>query len=99
MPDILTTLHCAAGDTDAIVEAVRAVTRAPLHVRSETVHGRDFADAKTAEMVTATLKRSSIECVTDSVDGPAILEAARGAGRRSPVRWHQTAVLARGRFE
>ena len=81
------------------MDAVRSVTRVPLHVRTETVHGRDFGDARAAEKVTATLKRSAIECVADSEDSAHILQAVKGASRRSPVRWHQTAVLARGRFE
>lgn len=99
MPDILLTLHCSATDTDAIVDAIRGVSRAPLHVRAETVHGRDFADARTAEQVTATLKRSAVECVEEEQMIEAIIEAAKSAKRRSPVRWQQTPILARGRFE
>lgn len=99
MPDILLTLHCASADTDAIIEAIRGASRAPIHVRAEAVHGRDFADARTAEQVTATLKRSAIECVEDALRIDAIIEAAASAKRRSPVRWHQTPILARGRFE
>lgn len=99
MPDILLTLHCASSDADAIVKALRSATRAPLHVRSETVHGRDFADAKTAEQVTATLRRSAIECVEDDAAIAGILEAAKAAKRGFALRWHQTPVLSRGRFE
>ena len=98
MPDILLPLHCSATDTDAIVDAIRGVSRAPLHVRAETVHGRDFADAKTAEQVTATLKRSAVECVEDEQMIEEIIGAAMSAKRRSPVRWQQTPILARGRF-
>jgi hypothetical protein len=98
MPEILLTIHCAAADTECLVDAIRSVTRAPVHVRAEIVHGRDFADAKTAEQVTATLKRSAIELVDSAQALDDILQAVDGAKRRSPVRWYQTPVTARGRF-
>lgn len=98
MPDFLLTIHCAAADTECLVDAIRAVTRAPVHVRAEIVHGRDFADAKTAEQVTATLKRSAIALVEGAQALDAILQAVERAKRRFPVRWHQTPVTARGRF-
>jgi hypothetical protein len=99
MPDTLLTIHCATVDTDSIVTAMRTVTRAPIHVRAETVHGRDFGDARSHELVTATLKRSAIECVDDDSAIAGILAAVEAAKRRSPVRWHHTPVTARGRFE
>jgi hypothetical protein len=99
MPDVLLTLHCADTDTDAIVDAIRGVSRAPIHVRAETVRGRDFTDARAPEQVTATLKRSSVVCVEDAQMVEAIIESAKSAKRRSPVRWHQTPVIASGRFE
>ncbi|MDI1295843.1 MAG: DUF3240 family protein [bacterium] len=98
MTEVLLTIHCAAGDTDTLIEAIRATTRVPLHVRAETVHGRDFGDAKTSEQVTATLKRSAIELVELATAIDAILEAIGKAKRRSPVRWYQTPVMARGRI-
>ncbi len=98
MTDILLTIHCNAADTESLVEAMRAATRVPLHVRAETVHGRDFDDAKTSEQVTATLKRSAIELVEDAAAIDAILQAIGEAKRRSPVRWYQTPVMARGRI-
>lgn len=99
MTDVLLTIHCAAGDTEGLIEAIRTTSRAPLHVRAETVHGRDFGDAKTSEQVTATLKRSAIELVERAAAMDAILQAVSAAKRRSPLRWYQTPVMARGRIE
>ncbi|MBA3054915.1 MAG: DUF3240 domain-containing protein [Sphingomonadales bacterium] len=98
MTDVVLTIHCAAADTESLVDAMRTATRAPLHVRAETVHGRDFGDAGPSEQVTATLKRSAIELVEDAAAIDTILQAVGAAKRRSPVRWHQTPVVARGRI-
>lgn len=99
MADILLTIHCATSDTEVLTDAIRTATGAPLNVRAETVHGRDFADARTAERVTATLKRSAIECIEDATGVEAILRAVELSKRQYPVRWHQTPILTRGRFE
>jgi predicted P-loop ATPase len=85
-------------DTDAVLDAMRTVSRAPLHVRAETVRGHDFGDAAAAEQVTAELKRSAIECVDDEAIVLAIIEAVSCTKRRSPVRWHLTPVTVRGRM-
>ncbi|EIZ79603.1 hypothetical protein WSK_1810 [Novosphingobium sp. Rr 2-17] len=98
MTEILLTIHCATMDTPSLIDAIRTVTRVPLHVRAEIVHGRDFADAQASEQVTATLKRSAIELIEVASAMDSILQAAGEAKRRSAVRWHQTAVLARGRM-
>lgn len=99
MTEVLLTIHCAAGDTESLIEAIRTTSRVPLHVRAETVHGRDFGGAKTSEQVTATLKRSAIELVELLPAMEAILKAVGAAKRRSSVRWYQTPVMARGRIE
>ncbi len=98
MSDVLLTLHCAAVDTDSVIDALRQATRVPVHVRAETVHGRDFEDAHAHEQVTATLRRSAIELVASEAALPAIMAAVDAAKRRSPVRWHVTPVSARGRI-
>ncbi|CAN5297807.1 hypothetical protein BH10PSE13_BH10PSE13_15450 [soil metagenome] len=98
MPDVLLTLYCATADADSLIDALRTVTRTPLHMRIETVHGRDFRDAGASEQVTATLDRSAIECVEDEAAITTILETAAAARRRSPLRWHMTPVIARGRI-
>lgn len=98
MTDVLLTFHCARVDTDDIVDAIRTATTAPLHVRDEVVHGRDFGDAKATEQVSATLKRTAIEFVEDETAVAAILATVGAAKRRSPVRWHLTPVSARGRI-
>jgi hypothetical protein len=99
MADILLTIHCATSDTEVLTDAIRSACSAPLHVRAETVHGRNFADARTSEQVTATLKRSAIECVEEASGVEAILRAVGLSNRQFPVRWHQTPILARGRLE
>lgn len=99
MAELLLTLHCARLDVEAVVEAVRAVSRVPVHVRDEAVHGRDFGDASTAERVTGELRRAAVELVVAGEDVAAVVEAARTARRRLPVRWHTVAVVASGRIE
>lgn len=98
MADVLLTLHCAAADADSLVDAIRTATRAPVHVRAETVHGRDFGDAGAAEQVTATLHRCAIECIDDEAAIQAILTTVAATRRRAPLRWHLTPVTARGRI-
>ncbi len=98
MAEVLLTLHCATLDAEPIIEAVRSLSRAPVHLRAEDVRGRDFADARTAEQVMGTLKRSAIELIEDEAAVDAILEAITAAKRRSAVRWHLTPVSGRGRI-
>ena len=98
MADVLLTLHCATADAESLIDAMRTVTRAPLHVRAETVHGRDFGDAAASEQVTATLNRSAIDCVEDEAAIETILNTVTAARRRSPLRWYLTPVAARGRI-
>lgn len=98
MTDILLTIHCSPADAEALIDVIRIVTHVPLHVHAETVHGRDFSDARTAEKVTATLKRSAIEVIETAAAVEEILQSIDAAKRRFPVRWHQTPVTARGRF-
>ena len=97
MPEVMLTLHCAAADSECVADALRMVTAAPLHIRSEDVRGRDFGNASPAEQVTATLKRAAIECIEDEARIDELVEAAGKARRRSPLRWHVTPVLSRGR--
>jgi hypothetical protein len=98
MSEVLLTLHCAEADTESIIDALRSVTDAPLHIRAESVRGRDFGDADPAEQVTATLRRSAIECIEDEAQIAKLIAAVGGAKRRSAVRWHLTPVTARGRI-
>lgn len=98
MTDVLLTLSCATADADSLIDAMRTATRVPLHVRAETVHGRDFDDAGASEQVTARLNRSVIECIEDEATIETILRTLTSARRRSPLRWHLTPVTARGRI-
>jgi len=98
MAEVLLTLHCAEADTDSVVDALRSVTHAPLHIRAESVRGRDFGDAGPAEQVTATLRRSAIECIENDAQLDRLIEAVAAARRRTSVRWHLTPISARGRI-
>jgi hypothetical protein len=98
MAEVLLTLHCATADFESIVDALRDITQAPLHIRAENVRGRDFGDADPAEQVTATLKRTAIECIEDEALIARMIEVVSAAKRRSSVRWHLTPVTARGRI-
>ena len=98
MPEVLLTLHCAEADTESIVDALRSVTEAPLHIRAESVRGRDFGDAGPAEQVTATLRRTAIECIDEEDQIDRMIAAVAAARRRTSVRWHLTPISARGRI-
>ncbi|WP_336965809.1 DUF3240 family protein [Sphingobium aquiterrae] len=98
MAEVLLTLHCATVDAEPIIDAIRALSRAPVHLRAEDVRGHDFGDARTAEKVMGTLKRSAIELIEDEAAVDAILEAIAATRRRSAVRWHLTPISGRGRL-
>ena len=98
MAEVLLTLHCAEADTESLVDALRSVTDAPLHIRAESVRGRDFGDAGPAEQVTATLRRTAIECIADEHQADRLIKAVAAARRRTSVRWHLTPIFARGRI-
>lgn len=98
MADVLLTLHCAEADAEAILDALRRVTQAPLHSRAESVRGRDFGDAGTAEQVTATLRRVAIECIEEEARIETLVAAVAAARRRTSVRWHCTPISSRGRI-
>lgn len=98
MDEVVLTFHCAAGDADAIAQALRTETGAPVHVRAETVHGRDFSDAMVSEQVTGTLRRAAVEVLVARAQIEIITVAAAAARRAHPVRWHASPVIARGRL-
>ncbi len=98
MDEVVLTFHCAVTDVEAVAQCLRAETGAPVHVRNETVHGRDFSDAMVSEQVTGTLRRAAVEVLVgrDRID---TLTAIVAASRRAhPVRWQATPVIARGRL-
>lgn len=99
MAELLLTCHCASRDVEALIDALRAISTVPLHVRDETVHGRDFSDARTSEQVVGTLRRSAVELIVEESAVEPVLSAIAAAARRSPVRWHLSPVLRRGRIE
>mgnify|MGYP001055548345 CR=1 FL=1 len=98
MADILLTFHCAPHDTDMVARAIRTISDAPVHVCEQTVHGRDFDDASTAERVAGRLRRSALELIVDEEVLGALVQAVGKAARSLPVRWHSVPVLARGRI-
>lgn len=98
MDEVVLTFHCAATDADAVAESLRAETGAPIHVRGETVHGRDFSDAIVSEQVTGTLRRAAVEVLVGRARIDALIAIVAAARRAHPVRWQAIPVIARGRL-
>lgn len=98
MDEVVLTFHCAATDADAVAECLRTATGAPVHVRSETVHGRDFSDAMVSEQVTGTLRRAAVELLVARARIEALTAVVAAARRAHPVRWQAIPVIARGRL-
>ena len=98
MPDLFLTFHCAIRDTETIVEAIRTVARAPIHVREEAVRGRDFSDARTAEQVTGNLRRSAVELIVADTAREDVIRAVTDSRHERPVRWHALSVVSHGRI-
>jgi hypothetical protein len=98
MTAVLLRLTCAAADAEPLVEALRAHSGAPIHVREEMVRGLDFADAGTAERVTGALRRAAIELVVAADEVAHLTAAVETARRRLPVRWITLPVIGQGRI-
>lgn len=98
MDDVKLTFHCGPGDADTLVAAIREISDQPVHVRAETVHGRDFGDARISEQVAGTLNRATLDVVARRDAAEAVVLAVGRAHRAQPVRWVMTPVLARGRL-
>ena len=88
----------AASDAEPIVEALRALSTAPIHLRDEIVRGLDFADAGTAERVTGAMRRVAIELAIVEEDVPALVAAVESSRRLLPVRWMTLPVHDMGRL-
>jgi len=97
MAEILLTFHCASRDANVVVEAIRAVCDAPIHISEQAVRGRDFDDASTAERVSGLLRRRALELIVDEAALEALVHAVTQSKRALPVRWHALPVMARGR--
>lgn len=98
MSSVLLRFAGAAGDAEPIVEALRAISPAPIHVRDEIVRGLDFADAGTAERVTGALRRVAVELLVAEAEVAALVAAVAGSRRRLPVRWMTLPVHDMGRL-
>ena len=98
MPDQLLTFHCAIRDTERIVEAIRTVAHAPIHVREEAVRGRDFSDARTAEQVTGNLRRNAVELIVADTIQDDVIRAVTNSRHERPVRWRAVSVVSCGRI-
>ena len=92
------TFYCGAVEADIIATTLRAHGGLPVHVRAETVHGRDFTDANVSEQVTGTLDRAAVDLVAPRDKADALIAAVGAARRAHAVRWVMTPVLARGRL-
>lgn len=98
MDEILLTFHCVPHEADTIASLLRTLTGQPVHVRAETVYGRDFGDADVTEQVKGTLSRMAVEVVAGRAQTEEIVAAVAASRRAHPVRWQTIAVLARGRM-
>lgn len=98
MSSVLLRFAGAAGDAEPIVEALRAISPAPIHVRDEIVRGLDFADAGTAERVTGALRRVAVELLVAEAEVAGLVAAVAGSRRRLPVRWMTLPVHDMGRL-
>jgi len=96
--EMMITFYCAAADREIVAEALRAVTREPIHLRDEEVLGRDFGDARPAEQVRGALRRSAIELIATGGDVDALVDAVDRSRRAHPVRWQTVAIARRGRI-
>lgn len=99
MPEALLSIHCARSDAANVAQAVRDAAGVAVHEFDQSVHGYDFGDADTAEQVSGELRRSMLQLIVPLEQVEAVVEAARGARRRLPIRWNAVAVLASGRCE
>ena len=95
---VLLSFACATSDVEPLVDALRAVTDLPIHVRDEIVRGIDFADAGTSERVSGALRRAAIELLIPAGSVWLCTNAVANARRRLPVRWRVTPVLEQGRI-
>jgi hypothetical protein len=98
MADVRLTFYCAASDAEPLLDALRPITGAPLHLRDETVRGSDYGDAAASEQVVGRLARVAIELVVEDAEVDALIEAVRTARRGLPVRWQLVPVLRQGRL-
>ena len=95
---LLLSFACATADVEALIDALRTVTDAPIHVRDEAVRGIDFGDAGTSERVTGALRRAAIELIVATDLLSRCTAAVETSRRRLPVRWRATPVIAQGRI-
>jgi len=98
MDEVLLTFHCVTREADTVANTLRTLSGQPVHVRAETVHGRDFGDADVTEQVMGTLTRAAIDVVVPRTQAEELIVAVASGRRAHPVRWQMTAVLARGRI-
>ncbi len=98
MDEVMLTFYCSPADADTLAVTVKAQSGQPVHLRRETVYGRDFGDARVAEQVAGALDRAALEVVTPRAQADALVTAVAQARRAQPVRWMMTPVLARGRL-
>jgi hypothetical protein len=98
MDDVMLTFFAAAAEADSIAVGLRTRSGKPVHVRTENVHGRDFADAGVAEQVAGTLQRCAVTLVAPRREADDLVAYVAGMRRAQPVRWIMTPVIAAGRL-
>ena len=98
MPDMMLTFYCVAADGAPLAQAMRDESGGIVHLRSETVFGRDFSDACTAEQVAGQLDRAAVALIVPGNAVDALVARVAALQRSGPVRWQVTPVLAAGRI-
>ncbi|NMN03177.1 MULTISPECIES: DUF3240 family protein [unclassified Novosphingobium] len=98
MADLLFTFHCARGDAESLALALRGLADAPVHWQDEVVLGHDYADAGTGEQVEGLLRRTALTLIVPESRATALVDTARDARCRAPVRWHAVPVHSQGRI-
>jgi hypothetical protein len=98
MADLLFTFHCARGDAESLALALRGVANAPVQWRDEVVLGHDYGDAGTGEQVEGLLRRTALALIVPESRAAVLVDAARNARCRAPVRWHAVPVHSQGRI-
>lgn len=98
MADLLLTFHCARGDAEGLALALRDAAAAPVHRTDEMVLGHDYDDAGTGEQVEGLLRRAALSLIVAQDRCAAVVDAARAARCRAPVRWHAVPLHSHGRI-
>jgi|GEM_PF-512670 hypothetical protein len=97
-PALLVSFACGLADAEPLALALREACPGPIHWREERVLGHDYGDADTGELVEGLLRRAVLDLIAPADQLDRLVETARSARCRAPVRWHAVPVHSRGRI-